>query len=107
MVVANDEVFSVLLPRLSSDMFEDHCFAFDIVSILGHTVFAGKPKPGQEDAVKSVLEESLETYKQQVSFYPAGQMSAEGAQIGITNDGYCYFVIHENGAEIADAMTQV
>lgn len=106
MTMADDETLTTLLPDLTPDMFEEYCFVFDMMPINGHTIFAGKPKAGQEDAVKTALESSLKSYKQQVSFYPAGQNSAENAQIGTTDDGYCYFVVHANGAEIADAMTK-
>lgn len=106
MTLADDETLTTLLPDLTPDMFEEYCFIFDMMPINGHTIFAGKPKAGQEDAVKTALENSLESYKQQVSFYPAGQNSAENAQIGTTNDGYCYFVVHAEGAAIADAMTK-
>ena len=106
MSIADEETFSALLSDLSPDMFEEYCFAYDMIGINGHSVFAGKPKAGQEDAVNSAFEESLAAFKDRVSFYPAGQASAEGAQTGTTNDGYCYFVIHANGAAIADAMTK-
>lgn len=106
MMIADEETLSVLLPKLTTDMFEEYCFAYDMIGINGHAVFAGKPKAGQEDAVNSAFEESLASFKEQVSFYPAGQASADGAQTGTTNDGYCYFVIHANGADIADAMTK-
>lgn len=106
MMLVDDESLSLQLSKLTPEMFDEYCFAVDMIGINGHTVFAGKPKAGQEDAVKTALEESLEAYKEQVSFYPAGQDSAENAQIGTTDDGYCYFVIHANGAAIADAMTK-
>ncbi len=104
MTLADDEMLSVSLPDLNADMFEEYCFAFDMIGINGHTVFVGKAKAGQEEAVKSTIENSLETYKQNVSFYPAGQEAAEGAVNGTTDDGYNYFVIHADGENIASAM---
>ena len=106
MTLADEETFTTLLPDLTPDMFEEYCFIFDMMPINGHTIFAGKPKAGQEDAVKTALESSLEARKEAVSFYPMGQEAAANAKIGTTNDGYVYFVIHQNGGDIADAMAK-
>lgn len=101
------QMLPINFPDLTVDMFEDYCFAFDMIGINGHAVFAGKAKAGQEDAVKTALEKNLETYKESVSFYPAGQAAAAGAVSGTSDDGYCYFVIHPNGNDAASAMLAV
>lgn len=106
MTIADEESFPYLLPDLDPAMFEEYCFVYDMMPINGHTIFAGKPAAGQEDAAKTALESTLEARKEQVSFYPAGQEAAANAQIGTTNDGYLYFVIHQDGSAIADAMTK-
>lgn len=104
MTIADDEMFSILLPDLSTDMFEDYCFYCDMIGIAGHEVFVGKPKAGQEDAVKAAFEKSLDSLKDRVSFYPAGADSVEGAVSGTTSHGYEYFVIHPDGEAVAAAM---
>lgn len=104
MMPADDEMFSILLPDLSTDMFEDYCFYCDMIGIAGHEVFVGKPKAGQEDAVKAAFEKSLDSLKDRVSFYPAGADSVEGAVSGTTSHGYVYFIIHPDGEAVASAM---
>lgn len=104
MSLADDETLSALLSDLSADMFEDYCFYYDMIGIAGHEVFVGKPKAGQEDAVKAAFEKSLNKLKEQVSFYPAGQASVAGAVSGTTSHGYEYFIIHPDGEEAANAM---
>lgn len=104
MMLVEDDALAVLLPDLNADMFEDYCFYSDAISINGHEVFVGKPKAGQEAAVKAAIEKSLSTLKEQVSFYPAGQASVAGAVSGTTSHGYEYFIIHPNGEAAANAM---
>ncbi len=94
-------------PELTVDMFEDYCYAFDMIGINGHKVFAGKAKAGQEDAVKTAIEKNLDTLKQNSSFYPAGQEAVAGAVNGTSDDGYYYFVFHANGSDVASAMLAV
>lgn len=104
MMLVDDETLSILLPDLNADMFEDYCFYSDAIGINGHEVFVGKPKAGQEDAVKAAFEKSLNALKEQVSFYPAGQASVAGAVSGTTSHGYEYFIIHPDGEGAAAAM---
>lgn len=98
------EELELLLPGLTEDMFEEYSFMYDPIGINGHFVFAGKPKAGQEAAVKTAFESALASLKQQASFYPAGQESVENAASGETDDGYIYFVIHHMGKDITTAM---
>lgn len=102
--VEDAEAFELLLPDLTVDMFEDFCFYSDAIGIAGHEIFIGKPKAGQEDAVNSAFEKTLNHLKEQVSFYPAGQESVAGAVNGTTSHGYVYFIIHPDGAAAAAAM---
>ena len=104
MSVEDADTFSLLLPDLTVDMFEDFCFYNDAIGINGHAVFVGKPKAGQEDAVKAAFEKSLNALKETASFYPAGQASVAGAVSGTTSHGYEYFIIHPDGAAAAAAM---
>lgn len=40
-----------------------------------------------------------------IAFYPMQQASAEGAVTGMTDDGYLYVIVHEDGAEIEKAVS--
>ncbi len=101
------QMLTLNFPELTVDMFEDYCFAFDMIGINGHTVFAGKAKEGQEEAVKTAIENNLDAYKDSVNFYPAAGQAVAGAVNGISDDGYYYFVIHANGSDVASAMLAV
>lgn len=107
LTVASKDEFELLMPGVTEDMFEEYCFVFDMIGINGHTIFAGKPKAGQEDAVDAGIESALGDLKEKVSFYPAGQEAVENSVSGETNDGYFYFVIHHQGETVANAMTSV
>lgn len=104
MTLVDDETLAVILPGISSDMFDDYCFYCDMMGINGHTVFVGKPKSGRENTVQYALERSFDAYKGQAGFYPAGEGSVAGAVSGITDSGYYYCIIHADGANIASAM---
>ncbi len=101
------EMLTLKFPELTVDMFEDYCFVYDMIGIQGHTVFAGKAKAGQEDAVKTAIEKNLDAYKDSVNWYPAAGQSVAGAVNGISDDGYYYFVIHADGSDVASAMLAV
>ncbi len=101
------EMLTLKFPELTVDMFEDYCFVYDMIGIQGHTIFAGKAKAGQEDAVKTAIEKNLDAYKDSVNWYPAAGQSVAGAVNGTSDDGYYYFVIHADGSDVASAMLAV
>ncbi len=101
------EMLTLKFPELTVDMFEDYCFVYDMIGIQGHTIFAGKAKAGQEDAVKTAIEKNLDAYKDSVNWYPAAGQSVAGSVNGISDDGYYYFVIHADGSDVASAMLAV
>lgn len=102
--VATDEELPKIMKNdeLTADVFEEYCLAN---TLSGCTVFAGKPKAGQEDAVKTAVDAAFEAIKAEAAVMPDGAANSENAVSGTTDDGYIYFVIHANGAAIAEAMT--
>lgn len=64
-----------------------------------------KPSEGNEDTVKSQLDEHFAYIKDGAAFYPEQEISAAGAVQGETEDGFYYIIVHQIGSEIADVMT--
>ncbi len=64
-----------------------------------------KPSEGNEDAVKSQLDEHFAYIKDGAAFYPEQEAAAAGAVQGETEDGFYYIIVHQIGSEIADVMT--
>ncbi len=68
-------------------------------------------KPNTGTGIADHLKEVVEAYVKMVktdpnvAFYPMQQASAQGAVMGMTDDGYIYVIVHEDGSEIEKAVS--
>ncbi len=86
------------------DNMEEYCFTSSLMSTQLLKVAVFKPKAGTEEDFKTAIDEYLAYAKEGAAFYPAQEESAAGAVSGTTDDGYMYLVVHQNGADIANAL---
>lgn len=83
---------------------EDYYLSNQLISAQLNEVVIAKPSAGNEDALKSAFDAHFEYIKNEAAFYPDQEASAAGAVSGTTEDGYLYIIVHENGADAAEAM---
>ena len=101
--IEDEEMISSML-NLDTSLCEDYYVATAMMSVHLSEVIVVKPTAGNEDAVKTALDEHFAYIKDGAAFYPAQEKSAAGAVQGKTEDGYYYIIVHEIGSEIADVM---
>ena len=100
-----DDAFEFVIPDFDKSWADDYCFANTMISANLFKVYVIKPADGCEEQVRQWLKDYLEYCRESAAFYPQQQEQAAGAVIGETDDGYCYLICHEKGADIADHMT--
>ena len=85
---------------------EEYCFATNIISAQLKKIVVIKPKDGKDGDISAAVDKYFDGVKNDpnIAFYPMQQASAEGAVKGVTDDGYYYVIVHENGEDIAAAM---
>lgn len=104
-IIDDPEMLSVFMPDFDVSLCEEHCLILDMVGINSHELLVAKPKAGSEDAVKAAFDARFDFIKDPSRFlYPAGMASVEGAVHGVTDDGYYYLVVHQDGKDIEAAI---
>lgn len=89
---------------IDTSLCEQYYLAAAMMSAHLNEIIIVKPKAGSEPAVQAQLDEHFNYIRESAAFYPAQQISAEGAVKGKTADGYSYIIVHQIGQEIADVM---
>ena len=96
-------IWNTVLLKLTPDMVTDFCVGFSMMNVNPYKIAVAKPAKGSEDAVKACFETELENIRAQ-DWYPPTEPFAKGSVMGITNDGYYYFICHANGASVESYM---
>lgn len=89
---------------IDTSLCEQYYLSVAMMSAHLNEIIIVKPKAGSEPAVQAQLDEHFNYIRESAAFYPAQQISAEGAVKGKTADGYSYIIVHQIGQEIADVM---
>ena len=93
---------------LSTDFSEceDYYLSVNLMSVHLNRIIIAKPYDDSEsiDAFEEQLEAYFNYIKEEAAYYPDQEISAAGAVSGITDDGYYYIIVHEDGADAAAAM---
>ncbi len=88
------------------ELCEEFYIANAMISAQLAEVIIAKPKAGCEEALNEQLDKHFDYIKNDpnATFYPAQEVSAAGAVSGVTAEGYHYIIVHENGADAAEAI---
>lgn len=97
-------VSALLSEKIILDDLEDYALASNVISAQLNKILVVKPKADKAEAVQAAMDEYFDYVTTEGAFYPEQQASAAGSVSGKTPGGYIYIIVHENGAEIADAM---
>lgn len=89
---------------IDASTLEDYYFSNALMSVHLNQIIIAKPKAGNEDELKTILDNHFAYIKDGAAFYPDQEISAAGAVQGVTSDGYYYIIVHQIGSEIADVM---
>lgn len=94
---------------LDLSICEDFYVSNAMISAQLAEVIIAKPKAGSEDALKEIMDKHFDYIKNDpnATFYPDQEISAAGAVSGVTDDGYYYILVHENGDAAAEALLAV
>lgn len=87
-----------------ADHAEDYYLAIPALSANIEEIVIVKPAAGYEDEIKTALENHLSIKTDAMNIYPSQEEIAAGAVSGTTDDGYCYVIIHKDGAAIEQTM---
>lgn len=101
--ISDGEIIKTLF-NLDVDMLDEYYISNAMMSVHLNEIIIAKPKAGNEDAVKSQLDEHFAYIKDGAAFYPDQEIAAAGAVEGVTSDGYYYIIVHQIGSQIADVM---
>ena len=105
MELVPEEAFEFVVPDFDAAWADEYVFANTLISANLFKVYVVKPAAGCEDQVKEWFDNYLTYCRESAAFYPQQQIQAEAAVVGVTEDGFCYLICNEEGAEIADYMT--
>ena len=101
--ISDGEIIKTLF-NLDVDLLDEYYISNAMMSVHLNEIIIAKPKAGNEDAVKSQLDEHFAYIKDGAAFYPDQEIAAAGAVEGVTSDGYYYIIVHQIGSQIADVM---
>ncbi len=81
-------------------------YAISIPSMSAHVteVIIIKPKAGNESAIQEQVDARFAYVQENGAFYPDNEKVVAGAVKGVTDSGYIYMIVHENGAAAEEAM---
>ena len=103
MEIPDAETASMLL-GIDTTLCEDFYLSTQLMSAQLNEIIIVKPTAGNEAAVKEQMDAHFAYIKDGAAFYPAQEVSAAGAVQGTTDDGYMYILVHENGADVENAL---
>lgn len=104
MMALDAETITDIIPGLNADDMEECCGAQAMISAVANEVYCIKPKDGSADAVKSALNNLVQTKKDDPMQYPMVQEVWSNAVVE-EDGGYVYLVVHPDDAQsIADTM---
>lgn len=83
---------------------EDYYIAIPSMSAHVTEVIIIKPKAGNESAIQEQVNARFDYVQENGAFYPDNEKVVAGAVKGVTDDGYIYMIVHENGAAAEEAM---
>lgn len=104
MMDVTDAETATMFFNIDLNMCEDYYFSNQLISAQLNEILVAKPTAGNEDALKDAFDAHFEYIQNEAALYPDQEASAAGAVSGTTEDGYLYIIVHENGAEVAEAM---
>lgn len=103
MMPLDAEAISSIIPGLNADDCEECCGVQAMISAVANEVYCIKPKDGKLDAVRSALNDLVQTKKDDPMQYPAVQEVWEQAVVE-EDGGYIYLVVHPDSQTVADTM---
>lgn len=84
--------------------YADYAIYSNLISIYLNRVIVVKPAEGQHDAVYEELKAFYDNIIENGAFYHEQGEAAAGAQMGETDDGFIYIIVHKDGKTAADAL---
>lgn len=103
MMPMDAETMTAVIPGLNADDCEECCGVQAMISAVANEVYCIKPKSGSMDAVKSALNNYVQTKRDDPMQYPSVQEVWEQAVVE-EDGGYVYLVAHPDSQTVADAM---
>lgn len=101
--ITDGEIIKSLF-NLDVDMLDEYYVSNALMSVHLNEIIIVKPKAGNEETVKSQLDEHFAYIKDGAAFYPDQEIAAAGSVEGVTSDGYYYIIVHQIGSQIAEIM---
>lgn len=86
------------------NLVDDSSIYLPMMSVHLDELIVVKPAAGHEAEVEKGLSDHLDYIKNGAAFYPDQEISAAGAVMGQTDDGFYYLVVHQIGSEIAEVI---
>lgn len=90
--------------NIDTSLCDEYYVAVSMMSVHLNEVVIVKPSEGNEETIKTQLDEHFAYIKDGAAFYPEQEIQAAGAVQGKTDDGFYYIIVHQIGSEIADIM---
>lgn len=103
MKLENDELVESYF-GISADLVEEYSVFMQLMSAHLNEIVIVKPAEGKEADLQAQLDSHFEYIKDGAAFYPEQELSASGAVMGKTDNGYLYIIVHEEGKTAADEL---
>lgn len=99
-----DAETAMMMTSIDPALCEDYYMSTQLMSAHLNEVLICKPSAGNEEALQAQFDAHFEYIQNGAAFYPEQEVSAAGAVMGKTDDGYLYIIVHENGATAEAAL---
>lgn len=99
----NDEMVESYF-GISADNVEEYSIFMQLMSAHLNEIIVVKPAEGKEADLQAQLDAHFDYIKDGAAFYPEQELSANGAVMGKTDNGYLYILVHEDGKTAAEGL---
>lgn len=89
---------------IDTSLCTEFAFIQNLMSVHLNEIVVLKPAEGSEDTVLEQLTKRFEYIRDEAAFYPDQELSAAGAVMGTTENGYYYLIVHEEGSKAQEAL---
>ena len=89
---------------INTDLCFEYAFIQNLMSVHLNEIIVLLPAAECEDELLEQLTKRFEYIRNEAAFYPDQEVSAAGAVMGTTENGYLYLIVHENGSEAQEAL---
>lgn len=89
---------------INTDLCVEYAFIQNLMSVHLNEIIVLLPAAECEDELLEQLTKRFEYIRNEAAFYPDQEVSAAGAVMGTTENGYLYIIVHENGSDAQEAL---